>query len=68
VALTGLDQGQAPAAWQTWWSENRTKFKLAEKQPELPKDLDRKWKAYWGETEYDYRPRKRSERGRDGQT
>ena len=63
LVLTGADQGLSQAAWQSWWSDNRAKWKIAETPLGLPKDLERKWKVYWGEAEDDYRPRKRSERG-----
>ena len=32
---------------------------------ELPKDLERKWKVYWGEMQDEERPKKRSDRGKD---
>lgn len=63
VVLTGADQGLSQAGWQAWWNDNRAKWKFAELPPELPKDLERRWKVYWGEMQDDYRPRKRSERG-----
>lgn len=65
VALTGADQGNSQIGWQDWWNDNRAKFKLEARPPELPKDLARKWKVYWGELEQDERPRKRGERGQD---
>lgn len=65
VALTGTDQGNSQIGWQNWWNDNRTKLKVDARPPELPKDLARKWKIYWGEAEEDDRPRKRNERGKD---
>jgi hypothetical protein len=65
VALSGVDKGAAAQAWQDWWSANRAQWKPADEPAALPKDLERKWQVYWGEQESDYRPRKRSERGKD---
>lgn len=66
VLLTGADQGNSQAGWQGWWNDRRAQFKVEERLPELPKDLQRKWGVFWGELQGDERPRKRSERGRDG--
>jgi len=66
AVLSGVDQGGSQAAWQNWWNENRAKLKLDEQSPALPRELERKWKVYWGEMQGDLRPRKRSERGQDG--
>jgi hypothetical protein len=66
VVLTGADQGNSQPGWQNWWNDHRALLKIAQQPPELPKDLERKWRVYWGEMEGDDRPRKRSERGRDG--
>jgi len=68
AVLTGVDQGNSEPGWQSWWKEHRVQWKVEEKRPPMPKDLERKWQVYWGETESDYRPKKRSERGRDGQS
>ncbi len=65
VALTGTDQGNSQLGWQTWWNDNRSKLKVEARRPELPKELERKWKTYWGEMEGEDRPRKRNERGKD---
>ena len=65
VALTGVDQGHSQIGWQNWWNDNRTRFKVDPKPPELPKELERKWKVFWGEMDGDERPRKRADRGKD---
>jgi len=65
VVLTGVDQGNSESNWQNWWNEQRSKWKVEDAVPKLPRELERKWKDYWGEEESDYRPKKRSERGRD---
>jgi len=65
VALTGVDQGNSEPNWQSWWTEHRAQWKVEEALSKLPRELERKWKDYWGEEESDYRPKKRSERGRD---
>lgn len=65
VNLTGADMGQSQLAWQQWWNDNKSKVKVAPTPGELPKELDRKWKMYWGEMNEEERPRKRSDRGKD---
>jgi HEAT repeats len=65
VALTGADQGLSQLSWQNWWNDNKNKFKVAPTMGELPKDLERKWKVYWGEMQDEERPKKRSDRGKD---
>jgi hypothetical protein len=65
MTLTGADMGSSALAWQQWWSDNKSKLKIAPQPGELPKELDRRWKYYWGELTEEDRPRKRSERGKD---
>jgi hypothetical protein len=65
VAITGADMGVSQIAWQQWWSDNKSKLKIAPAMGELPKELSFKWKVYWGEMSEDERPRKRSDRGKD---
>ncbi|MBK7643156.1 MAG: HEAT repeat domain-containing protein [Planctomycetes bacterium] len=64
VSESGVDRGNSPEGWQSWWNEHRSELKFDARPTELPTDLARKWKTYWGDMEYDARPTKRADRGR----
>jgi hypothetical protein len=46
--LTGEDMGEMDEDWQRWWRENKNKFRMAEKRPPVPADVQAYWESYWG--------------------
>jgi hypothetical protein len=53
VVLTGADKGTDQELWLNWYGDNKSKLEVAPAPPELPRELRRRWNAYWGEREPD---------------
>ena len=64
--LTGVDKGKEPTAWMQWWNDVKKSFEVQPKLPTLPKQLDRRWRQYWGIQSGEGRGSKREDRGGDG--
>jgi HEAT repeat protein len=64
MVLTGVDQGTSPDLWLRWWNENRAKLRVEKKPLPLPKAMQLRWDAYWGDARYYDRPTARAERGK----
>lgn len=65
AVLTGQDHGNDATAWMRWHNDVRRKFHVAEEAPALPKDLDRRWRKYWGLAKPEERGERREDRGGD---
>jgi len=53
ATLTGADQGEIPADWETWWRNNKKSFDMLEKRPQVAEDVSRFWEGYWGVPYYE---------------
>lgn len=62
--LTGVDKGQSQQMWQDWWNDNKGKFTLPEKAPELARELQFRWDSYWEKERPYERMKRRGERGK----
>ena len=48
VVLTGEDKGTDQELWINWYGDNKSKLEIAPEEPELPRELRRRWNVYWG--------------------
>lgn len=64
TVLTGTDLGSDRTAWKKWWDKNEKGYKVAKEMPELPRDVERTWNAFWGTMEENDRGTEREDRGR----
>ncbi len=48
ATLTGADQGEVPADWETWWRDNKKQFDMLEARPPVAEDVSTYWEGYWG--------------------
>lgn len=53
VALTGVDKGTDQELWINWYGDSKARLEIAPEAPELPRELRRRWNAYWGEKDPD---------------
>jgi hypothetical protein len=56
VALTGVDKGTDQQLWLEWYGDHKSKLEIAPDMPELPRELRRRWNAFWGECDPDDEP------------
>jgi HEAT repeat protein len=48
VVLTGEDKGTDQELWINWYGDHQSKLEIAPDEPELPRELRRRWNQYWG--------------------
>lgn len=47
LLLTGVDQGDSPEAWQTWWREHGDELSVPAAAPPLPQEMLVRWDGFW---------------------
>jgi hypothetical protein len=62
VVLTGEDKGTDQGLWINWYGDHKSTLVVAKEAGELPRELERRWNAYWGLAEKRDRPGKRRAR------
>src|SRR5262249_49300774 len=65
LSITGVDQGASQDLWLRWWNDKKSKLKVPETPPQLPKAMQARWDSYWGGKMYKDRQPRRGERGKD---
>ena len=63
-SLTGADQGESQELWLRWLRENKGRLQVLATPPDEPRELTRRWAAYWGEPARDSEEREGRERGK----
>lgn len=48
VVLTGEDKGTDQELWINWYGDHQSKLDIEAVEPELPRELRRRWYQYWG--------------------
>ncbi len=65
LVLTGVDNGRSQDAWMRWWNDNKRNLVVPPDLPRLPREVLRKWAAYWDLELPKERKRDRDGKGRD---